>query len=479
MTDNKSANSTRPLCVDLDGTLLLGDVGIESALALLKRNPLYLFAMLFWLARGYAVLKRNIAQRIALDPRTLPYDERVLDWVKAESETRPCLLVTASDALLADPVGEHLGCFAQVIASDGKTNLAGANKARALTQRYGERGFDYAGNSGSDLAVWPHAHASIVANANPRLLRIITGQFQPEKTFPRRGHRLRTWIQALRLHQWVKNLLLFVPLLGAHLLDDTQRVLQAAVAWLLFGLCTSGTYLINDLLDLQADRQHPQKRHRALASGRLDLQHGLLAAPALIAIAFMAAALFLPLTFVAWLAAYLALTLSYSFWLKRLIVIDALVLASLFTFRILAGGSATEVEVSPWLLTLSMLAFFSLALLKRHVELHDLQARKKAQASGRGYRRQHLKLVWWLGIITGLATLILLGAYIESPTSQALYQHHGILWLLIPLLAGWLGRLWWLAKSGQMHEDPIMFALRDAPSWLTALIGLGVLWIAT
>ncbi len=479
MTEVDSDVARTPLCVDLDGTLLLGDVGIESALALIKQNPLYLFAMLLWLLRGYAVLKRNIAQRVTLNAATLPYDARVLEWVRTEKATRPCVLATASDALLVQPIADHLDCFSEILASDGVTNLAGSAKARALETRFGKGGFDYAGNSSSDLAVWPHARTVIVANPSAPLLRHIRNAFSIGKLFPRQTRGLRTWARALRLHQWVKNLLLFVPLIGAHRLEDGALVAQCLVAWMLFGMCTSGTYLGNDLLDLDADRRHPRKKFRPLASGRLPVQDGLIAANGLIAGSFLAALLLLPFAFSGWLAAYLLLTLTYSLRLKRIIVVDVMVLAVLFTLRILAGGGATGVPVSPWLLALSLLTFFGLGLVKRYAELHDLVTDKVDQARGRGYRARHLSMVWWLGISASLAGITVLGLYIESPTSHALYRNQGLLWLLCPLLAFWIGRVWWLAKAGRMHDDPIMFATRDITSWIVLVTSGIIVWAAS
>ena len=472
------ADADVPLCVDLDGTLLLGDVGIESALALVKRNPLHLFPMLLWLARGFAPFKREIARRIALDPESLPIDQRVLDWIITERKSRPCLLVTASDVLLAKPVAERLGCFDEVIATDQSTNLAAAAKARMLVQRFGEQGFDYVGNSASDLAVWPHARHAIVANASPRLLARAHKSANVSQVFPQLTPGMHKWAQALRLHQWVKNLLVFVPLLGAHLLGKPELAARAALAWLLFGLCTSGTYLINDLLDLDADRQHPRKRTRPLPSGRLNLESALRAIPALIGAALIGAWLLLPMKFLAWLAAYLILTLGYSLWLKRIIVLDAAVLALLFTIRIFAGGGATGVAVSSWLAALSLVIFLSLALMKRYTELRAAQAPTDTKLPGRGYHRASMRLVAILGAAASVAGLAILAGYIPSPTSHALYQHPTLLWLLWPLAAWWLARLWWLAKKGRMHDDPIMFAVRDPQSWLTAIIGLGILWSA-
>lgn len=487
-----------PLCVDLDGTLLLGDAAVESALMLLKRNPLYLFAMLWWASRGWSLLKHEVARRAPIDITTLPWNQQVLDWIRAEREHRACLLVTASDILLAKPIAKHLGCFDDVMASDGDINLAGANKADALVERFGDKGFDYIGNSYSDLAVWVHARHAIIANASPQVIHRAGLDNHIAKIFPRHGqpdpgedpaspptHRrdrhpvlasIPTWARALRLHHWSKNLLLLAPLVGAHQIGDPGLLATALLAWLLFGLCTSGTYLLNDLMDLPADRHHPDKRRRPLASGRLNLPAALTAAPLLIGVALAGAAALLSWPFTAWMAAYLVLTLAYSWRLKRVIILDTVVLAGLFTVRILAGSGATGIPASAWLLTLSMLLFFGLALLKRYTELQALRIAQQAASRGRGYRRSHLGLVHGLGIIAGIASVATVGLYVASPAAAPLYARPAWLWALCPLLAAWLIRLWWLAKRGRMHEDPVMFASHDLPSWIILILGALTVW---
>lgn len=476
MSATRTGSTHPPLCVDLDGTVLLGDVGIESILELLRRNPLYALALPVWLLRGLAVLKREVARRVTLDPSTLPWDARVLAWVRDESASRPCLLVSASDELLVRPIAEHLGCFVEVMASDGHHNLAGRNKAQALVQRFGKQGFDYAGNSRSDLAVWPHARAAIVANASARVRRQAQRSSTVEQQFPHQRAGLSVWARSLRLHQWVKNLLVFAPLVGAHLLTDSWRLRQGLIAWLLFGLCTSGTYLLNDLFDLDADRHHPRKRKRALASGRIGLANALGVAVVLIASAFVGATWLLPPAFRLWLAAYLVTTLAYSLLLKRVILLDVVILAALFTLRIVAGGAATAVIVSHWLLWLAMLAFFGLALLKRYAELIDLGPDQSRQARGRGYYRTHKPMVLALGLAAGAAVVATLGLYVDSPDSHALYARPTILWFLCPLLAYWLGRLWWLAMRHHMHDDPTVFATRDIVSWIVLILAGLVVW---
>ncbi len=479
MTGDDATAGQVPLCVDLDGTLLRTDAGIESGLALLRRNPLYAFAMLYWLLGGLARLKHEVAQRAAVDVTTLPWDLRVLDWVRQESGHRDCLLVTASDQLLAESVAAHLGCFAGVMASDGKANLAGGNKARALVERFGDKSFDYAGNSSSDLAVWPHARKAIVANAFDSTLKRALAIDADAKVFPRRSGRLRDWIDAMRLRHWPKNLLLFAPLIGAHGLGNLSAVLATAMAALLFSLCASGTYLVNDLFDLAADRRHPHKRNRPLASGRVDMATALAIAPILVIMPFLAGAWTLPPPFTGWLGLYLVLTLAYSVSLKRLFLVDVVVLAVLFMLRILAGGAATGVTITIWLATFALPMFFALALVKRLSELQSLREQGQTRAAGRAYHRRHRRLVHSLGILASAVAVLILAMYPVSGNATDLYAHPHLLWVLSALLAWWSWRLWQLANSGRMHHDPIMFALRDWQSWALLVASAAILWIAT
>ena len=339
--------------VDLDGTLIRSDMLFESALSLLRRNPLYLFAFALWLARGRAHLKREIARRAQVDPATLPYDERVVSWLREQQGQRPQVLCTASDATLARGVADHLGLFDAVMASDGERNLAGRHKGDALRERYGERGFDYAGNEYRDLHIWKHARRAVVVNADSGLARAAGECCEVERVFePTRGG-LRTWLKALRLHQWLKNLLVFLPLFTSHRVLEAATATSCALAFLAFGLCASGVYLLNDLFDLDADRRHPRKRLRPFAAGTLPLWQGLLAAP-LLALAGLALALSISLPFAGVLACYYGLTLAYSLRLKRIVMLDVVILAALYTVRIIGGAVVIGGGLSFWLLAFSM-----------------------------------------------------------------------------------------------------------------------------
>lgn len=457
------SNQPIPLCVDLDGTLIRSDMLFESALSLLRRNPLYLFSFVLWLARGRAHLKREIARRAEVDPATLPYDQRVVDWLREEAGTRPRVLCTASDASLAKSIAEHLGLFDEVMASDGETNLAGRHKGESLRQRYGDKGFDYAGNEHRDLHIWKHARKAIVVNAKNGLARAAGEHCEVERVFEPDGGGLKVWLKALRLHQWLKNLLVFLPLFAAHRVLEPAALIHGIVAFFAFSLCASGVYVLNDLFDLDADRRHPRKRLRPFAAGTLPLASGLAAAP-LLTLAGLALALAVSLPFAGVLLSYYVLTLAYSLRLKRIVMLDVVVLAALYTVRIIGGAVAIGGGLSFWLLAFSMFLFLSLAMLKRYTELQSMLAAGKAQASGRGYAVEDVALIQSLGGASGYMSVLVLALYINSTASEALYRHQEVLWLLCPLLLYWISRVWLIAHRGGMHDDPVVFALVDRVS---------------
>jgi len=449
------------LCVDLDGTLLNSDLLYESLLALLARNPLYLFLLPLWLLRGKAALKREIASRVELDPATLPYNPQVVQLLESTTQ-RPRVLCTASDQALAEAIAGHLGLFEQVLASDGRRNLSGTRKAEALVQAFGERGFDYMGNGRVDLAVWARAAGAWVVNAGTGLARATAARTTLHGHWPA-PPRARAWLKALRLHQWLKNLLVFLPLLMSHRFMEPAAVLHACIALLAFSLCASGVYLLNDLLDLAPDRAHTSKRNRPFAAGRLPLLHGLLAAPALAA-AGLALSLACGPRFTAVLLMYYAVTLAYSLKIKRLVMIDVVTLAGLYTTRIIGGAVAIGSALSFWLLSFSMFIFLSLALLKRYTELQAVLASGRAQASGRGYQTEDLPLLQALGGAAGYIAVLVMALYINSPDSIALYRQPKLLWLICPVVLYWISRAWMIAHRGRMHDDPVVFAATDRVS---------------
>jgi len=471
-------DSPVPLCVDLDGTLIHSDLLFESFLLLLKRHPLYLLMCPWWLLKGRATLKAEIARRVQLNGAALPYVTSLLDWLKVQkAQGRPIWLVTASDQHLAQEVARHVGLFDGVMASDGHANLKGERKALHLVQRFGEKGFDYCGNHGADLAVWAHARAAIVVNARARLLAQARACTQVDQVFPPPRRFFRNVAKALRMHQWAKNILIFVPIAASHHLTDPRTLLNSLLAFAAFSLCASSVYLLNDMLDLEADRQHPRKSRRPFAAGTLPLSFGLLAAPTLMLIA-VGFSLVLPLTFLGVLSTYYAVTLAYSFVLKRLVMIDVLTLAGLYAVRIVAGAEATGITLSFWLLLFAIFIFLSLAIVKRYAELHAAGQRGQLKASGRGYQVDDLALLQSLGTASGYISVLVLALYVNTPDISAQYSHPQYVWMLCPILLYWISRMWMRTHRGRMHDDPLVFALKDRISLLTGLAAAIVLWLA-
>jgi 4-hydroxybenzoate polyprenyltransferase len=433
--------------VDLDGTLVKSNLLIETLASAVKQRPLVVFALPFWLARGRAALKKELAQRARLDAALLPYDESVLADLRRERLAgRAIYLATAADESVANEVAAHLGLFDGVVASDGARNLKGEVKAHALAERFGEKGFDYIGNDRFDIPVWKRSRNAIRVQ--------------------RPAHGVTHLLKALRVHQWAKNLLLFVPLLTSHHFLDPGALPESLLAFLAFSFIASAVYLANDLVDLEDDRRHPAKRLRPLAAGDISIEATLALVPFLLT-AGAAVALLLPWRFGVLLAVYVAANLAYSLGLKRVALVDVFVLAGLYTLRILAGAAAIEVPVSHWLLAFSMFVFLSLAFAKRFVEVANVAARAGTAVGGRGYRAGDGQLLATLGSASGYLSVLVFALYITSKEIVALYRSPAILWFAVPLLAYWISRVWLLAHRGVLHEDPVLFALHDWPSYAT------------
>jgi 4-hydroxybenzoate polyprenyltransferase/phosphoserine phosphatase len=474
-----SPESSVPLAVDLDGTLIRTDMMWESLVRFGRQHPVAAFLSLFALFRGRAWFKQKVAACVQVDPAGLPYHVEFLAWLQAQKAAgRKLILATASDRKMAKPIAAHVGLFDDVMASDGKTNLRNAAKRRALSERFGERGYDYAGNSADDLGVWPGAREAVVVNAPESLARRAAGVTRVGATFLPRAALLPCLMRALRPHQWIKNLILFLPVLTAHKLADKAIVLPAALAFGIFCLAASAVYLLNDLLDLDADRHHATKRHRPFASGALPLQFGLLGAPLLL-LAAVGLSLGLTPQFALVIGLYFCCSTTYSWRLKQIALLDVLCLAGLYTLRLVAGHVATGIAWSHWLLAFSMFIFLSLALMKRFQEIKTVRGQNGHELKGRGYTARHHTAVVTLGISSGLAAVIVLGLYVNSAQVVTLYAHPQLLLLACPLLLVWICRVWLLTYRGKMHDDPTAFAFKDWGSYVVGALTLGVMWLAT
>jgi 4-hydroxybenzoate polyprenyltransferase/phosphoserine phosphatase len=468
-----------PLVIDLDGTLLRTDSLQESTLLLLRAGPHRAFSLPLWLAGGKARMKREIAQRVELDVAGMPYHDELVAWIGAERERgRRIVLATAADEKVANAVSAHLGLFDEVIASDGTVNRSAHRKAALLVERFGEQGFDYAGNSRDDLPVWERARRAIVVSAAAGVRRAAAELTEVDREFAGQQGGLRAWIKALRLHQWMKNLLLFLPLLGAHQIFNPDLLTRAVVAFFAFGFCASSVYIVNDLMDLESDRHHPRKRHRPFAKGALSPLAGVGVAAVLLVASLVTARWVAP-AFLTWLLVYFAITVAYTFWLKRKEIVDALSLAALYTLRIIAGGAAVGLAASFWLLAFSLFLFLSLAFVKRYSELQIMLQQGCDEAKGRGYRTDDLPLIQTLGVVSGFAAVLVLALYINGESVVLLYRRPEVMWLTVPILLYWITRIWIKTHRGLMHDDPVLFALKDRVSILSGAMFLAVMWAAT
>jgi len=457
-----------PLVIDLDGSLLRSDTLLESFFALLAERPLAALAALGWLVKGRAAFKRQIATLAPVDPASLPYSEAVLAEIAAAREAgQEVWLVSASDAFLVRAVAEHLGTFDGVMGSDGTTNLRGETKAQALVERFGVRGFDYLGNDFTDLAVWEQARRVLIAHPGAAFQRLVERRFAGAQAVGAPG-RLKDRLIALRPHQWLKNLLVFVPVLAAHRLQAAP-LLGALLGFLAMCLTASALYLVNDLIDLGRDRAHHTKRRRPLASGRVPLQEALIMVPVLL-IGAMVASTALPRLSLAALAAYAAASLTYSLVLKRLLMLDVVMLACLYGSRLVLGSVAAGVTLTAWLAAFSLFLFFSLAVVKRMAEL--AQKRETGTIAGRAYQSGDEPLLGGLAAASGMTSILVFALYINSEAVRALYRYPSHLWFVCVVLLYWIGRTLMLAHRGKIHSDPLIFAATDKISVASILVAV-------
>ncbi len=472
---------TRLLAVDLDGTLIRSDMLLESWWNVASGNALAAARALLALPRGKAAFKEVLARESMVDPASLPYNPEVLDLIEQHRKAGGRVaLVTATDRRLAQQVADHLGVFDEVHASDGDLNLKGTAKANFLIEHYGEAAFDYAGDNPADLEVWKHASRTITVDA-PMSLRTATEAQSADVLHlgdPGAAGPSRSWLKALRPHQWAKNILIFLPMIMAHALTASNWF-AAIMAFVTFSMVASSVYLLNDLLDLAADRAHPRKRNRPLPSGKMKLLHGSLLAPALLLGGVLIAVVFLPMQFVGILIGYFALTTAYSLSLKRQLVIDICTLAGLYTLRIIAGAVATDVSLSPWLLAFSSFLFLSLAAIKRQAELtSDIQA-GRAGASGRAYLTTDLPIVSGMALTSGYVAVLVMALYVSSPVVTVLYKSPLWMWFTCPVLLFWISRNVMLTHRGQMDDDPVVFAFKDSTSRICAGLLVAITLVAT
>jgi 4-hydroxybenzoate polyprenyltransferase/phosphoserine phosphatase len=470
------------LCADFDGTILDGNSLWESFLALIGAQPWCIFLIPLWLLRGRAALKKEVAKRAVLNVSRLNYREDVINFLRQEKiKGRKLILATGADEIIAAKAAEYLGLFDIVLASDGKTNLTGRKKQEKIEKLLGGEGFDYIGNSTEDIPIWTFARSVLVVGPSAGFLKTLQKTLPVEAVFEERKTRWVFLARALRPQHWVKNLLVFVPLVMAHEFRDLSRVGNAMLAFASFSLCASAVYVLNDLLDLEADRGHPTKRFRAFASGSVPLWAGVLAVPVLLLSGLAVASLVPSKTFFVEMCVYIALTTLYSIYGKRVPIADVILLTGLYLLRILVGGLATGLLVSEWLLAFSMFLLLSLAFTKRYTELsvRAIEGEPSDAPSKRNYRIEDTDLIRQFGVTSGYISVMVLALYVNSHDVTSLYRRPEMIWLACPLLLFWISRVWLIANRGDLHEDPVVFATRDPVSYLLGFIILLILLVAS
>lgn len=455
-----------PMVVDLDGTLIYSDLLWESLLLFLRQQFWHAWLLPLWLLKGKAGFKQALAARVTLNPATLPYDQGLLrELAQLRTQGRQIVLATGAERRFAEAVAAHTGLFDRVLATENGINLTSSNKAVALCRLFGERNFDYVGNARADLAVWAVCRQAYAVTATP--FELGDGRQTAAMGSRRKSIQLALF-KAIRPRQWLKNLLVFVPMVAAHALTGTH-IVQSIIAFIAFSLCASSAYLLNDALDAHDDRLHPTKRRRPIADGSLPLSVAMLTSPllALVSLVWCAST---NLLLAAMVLSYFLCTLAYSLLLKRLLMIDIVALAILYTLRILGGSAATGIEPSFWLLAFSFFIFLSLALLKRYSELFNLHRQGKDKTSGRGYTTADKTPISMMGVNSAFLSVLIFMLYFNSQTVRIMYRHPHLLLAIVPLLVFWLGRIWTLAFRGEVNEDPVLYVSKDKVS----LIVLGL-----
>ncbi|MGE0173570.1 MAG: UbiA family prenyltransferase [Oligoflexales bacterium] len=463
-----------PLCVDLDGTLVRTDCLAEALFCLARRDFVSFLISWTWLLRGSNYFRMRVFERANLKPESLPLNDTLIHQLRdLHSSGRKIYLVSHLPLSFTKKIAAHLEIFTDVIGPTENLALTTRNKGATLLNLFGKDGFQYVGNGYDDLPPWNYCQKAFVVSSNRRLIKQVQAM-KPCQVLPTPRRTLKHYRKAFRVHQWTKNLLVFVPLFLSHNFLDWQLYQNAVIAILSFCLVSSSVYMINDLLDLESDRAHPENKKRPFASGMLPLGFGVVIAPMLLAGGLTAGSV-ISNEYLSVLAGYFVLTLAYSLRLKEIALVDTLILAALYSIRILAGSQATDVPISDWLIIFSCSLFFSLALLKRCSELNLLRSNAKTANSRRGYKFEDYDQIVSFGTSSGYLSILVLALYIHNQQSSATYQRPEVLWLFCPIMLYWMSRMWLKAHRGLMHSDPLVFAFKDRASYV--IIGISsVVW---
>ncbi len=470
--------SLPPLLVRDSRVLVATDLCWEALFFLIRQRPVMLFFVVAWLLKGRRFLLDQIAKHVRFSPEWMSYNKECLSLLRHQQQAgRPLVLVTDFSQQWADDISKHLGLFDQVFFCSRNRVVAARQLYRFVTEELRSDGrFLFAGTM-ADQPILHVATGGIAVDGGAQFAQSAELLPDVEQWLRAKKPTWRDYARALRVHQWLKNCLVFVPLITSHRISEISVFFESVAAFVAFSFCASSVYLINDLLDLRADRGHDRKKKRPFAAGRIHLKIGALLVPVLLLLSWLVS-LVLPGAFREVLLAYFVLTLAYTFWLKQIVLVDIILLALLYTLRIIAGGAASGIVLSFWLLAFSMFIFFSLALVKRYSELSAVLQKNEVNVCGRGYQVEDMASLYHFGIASGYMSILVLALYIHSADVRLLYSHPQLIWLLCPLLLYWISRMWLLTGRHNMHDDPLLFAMRDRVSQVLVVVGSAILWCA-
>lgn len=469
---------TMPLVVDLDGTFIRTDLLVEGFVHLIKKNPLYFFLCFFWLLKGKLFLKEKIYSHVEINYSLLPVNSEILNLIQIASlKGRKIILATASLQSQADEIDLAFPVFDEVYGSKDYLNLSGQNKADFLIRKFGQGQFDYAGNSNADLAIFKVARHAYLINAEKLVADKAQKMGNLQNTWHNTGSTFFTSIKAFRVYQWLKNLLLFVPIVTSHSISSVDLLVKTVIAFMAFGFIASTGYIINDLMDLDSDRSHPRKKLRPLASGKLSIQSGILISLVLFATG-MWAAYFISISFLIILLLYFVLSVAYSLHIKKIVMYDVFLLASFYTIRVISGGIVTGIPISFWLIAFSIFIFLSLAFVKRYSEISQITLIESIENRRRDYSPNDVPLLQIMGVASGFMSVIVFSLYINSPDVGLLYNNPKILWFLSFLLLFWISRIWLITTRGSMTDDPIIYAVKDPSSYLYMVLATVIILLS-
>ena len=466
-----------PLVVDLDGTIIMSDSLVESVVIFIKKSIFNLLLIPLWLSKGKATFKCKIANHVTLQVNNLPYNQRLLDYLNAEkTRGRRIILATATHESIAVAISKKLGLFESVIATNSVVNMKGKNKLEAIKNLVGKN-FVYAGNSSDDIPIWMSAKAAILVTTSNKINKLVKEIIPVEQEFNQNKTDIYIWLKAIRIHQWLKNLLLFVPMLAAFIFFDLNNLSLIILAFFALSFVASATYICNDLLDLENDRNHYIKKLRPFASGQLSISTGFIVALILVTVGIYFAYI-ISNAFLIIVLSYLILANLYSYSLKKIPLIDIISLSILYILRIIAGSVALEINTSSWLLVFSFFIFFSLALVKRCTELISLKMHGGEFINGRGYKVSDIRILCPLGVSAGLIAILVLTLFINDQTTQNGYKTPNLLWINVIILTYWISRIWFKTLRGEMHSDPVIFTIADKTSRLAIFLIVVILIIS-